>query len=112
MPEILELKQTSEWSVGVGATLERKTKRGVFRLRVIEYEPNRKVAYEFTSGFVKGTTDSYSLETVGGKISVRDSVDVKLSGFYRLLGLLFSSRVRKAVEDRVGNLKRVLESLS
>ncbi|HET7404941.1 MAG TPA: SRPBCC family protein [Candidatus Bathyarchaeia archaeon] len=112
MPEILELRQTSAGPLEVGAMLERRVKRGTFAVRITEHEPNRAVTYEFTSGFVRGTTDSYRLETVDGKTRVSDAVELKLGGFYRLLRPIFNTRLPKVVDERLCNLRRELESNS
>jgi len=110
----LEKRQTSPGPLGVGATLMSRTKDRTFSGRVTEFEPNRRIAEEMTSGPMKGSQDSYSLETVEGKTRLTVVRDVKLSGVYRLLGPFIAGRTRRDGEAHaktdLGDLKRILES--
>ncbi len=79
-------------------------------MRVTEYEPNRRISFEHTSGPLKGTTESDSLESIDGKTTFTRTGDLKFTGFYKLLGPFIASRMRKAVVASLGTLKRTLES--
>lgn len=110
---VLEERWTSPGPPGVGATLEAKLTSRLMRvipLRVIEYEPHRKFVVEFASGQVRGTTDGFSLETIEGKTKLIETLDLKLGGFFRLVGPLLRRRGRSDVAARHQNLKRILES--
>jgi uncharacterized protein YndB with AHSA1/START domain len=110
---VLEERWTSLGPPGVGATLEAKLASRLMRvvlLRVVEYEPHRKFVMEFTSGQVRGTTDGFSLETIEGKTKLTETLDLKLGGFFRLVGPLLGRRGRNDVAFRHQNLKRILES--
>jgi uncharacterized protein YndB with AHSA1/START domain len=108
---VIEARQTSTGPVGMGATFEAKTQEfGVLTSRVVEYEPNRKFAYEFSSGSSKGTIATFSMETIEGKSRLNLLLDVKLVGFHRLIGPLVASRMRRRLPENLGNLKRMCES--
>jgi uncharacterized protein YndB with AHSA1/START domain len=109
--DVREFRQTSPGPFGVGATLSFKRGRWAFLERVTEYEPNRKLVYEFISpGFMKGTTQSLSLETFEGKTRLKEAWDNKLSGFYRLLGPYATRSLRRDVGASLGTWKGMMES--
>jgi len=113
-PDLLECKVTSEGQLGVGTTLQsRRTTRGA-RLavfRVTEYEPGRKLTAEVTSPkMMKGSRNTTTLENAEGKTKLNVAWDMKLNGFYSLLGPLLARSTKKLCETQVGNLKRILES--
>jgi uncharacterized protein YndB with AHSA1/START domain len=110
-PGVLEVKQTSEGPVGVGTTIQsRHPKDRVLNARAIEYEPNHKFTLEFTSGPVKGTRVSYSMEIVEGKTKLTRTFDLKFSGAYRLVGPFVARGARREGGAEVNNVKRILES--
>ena len=113
-PGLLECKVTSEGPLGVGTTLQsRRTTRGA-RLavfRVTEYEPGRKLTAEVTSpNMMKGSRNTTTLENAEGRTKLGIAWDMKLNGFYSLLGPLLARSTKKLCETQVGNLKRILES--
>jgi len=111
---VLEAKQTSAGPLGLGATLELREKiENIITTqsqRVTEYEPNRKFSVEATSGPGKGTMITFGMETVEGKTRFTSSDNVRLNGFYNLVGPFVTRMLRKAVANSVGNVKRILES--
>jgi len=110
---ISEVRQTSTGPIGVGTTFEIKEKmmNRTISARVIEYEPNRRLSFEHTSGPAKGSTLTNSVETVDGKTKLNWDEVLKLNGFYKLLGLFItSSRERRTVAAILENAKRILES--
>jgi uncharacterized protein YndB with AHSA1/START domain len=112
---IAEKRQTSVGAFGVGATVLNRTRDGrTFSGRVAEFELNRKITWEFTSGPMKGTRESYNLETVGGKTRLSQAIDFKFSGFFKLLGPFLARGTRSRGEAHakadLDNLKRMLES--
>ena len=84
--------------------------------RVDEYEPNRKVTFEATSGLEKGTTVSYTFEPIEGgrKTRLREVVQFRPNGFMRLLTPFVVGRItrqlRASAEGGFSNLKRILET--
>jgi carbon monoxide dehydrogenase subunit G len=110
---VSEVKQTSTGPIGVGTTLEitEKTMKRTISARVIEYEPNRRLSFEHTSGPFKGSKLTNSVETVDGKTRLNWDEVIKLNGFYKLLRVFItSSRERRTVVAILENAKRILES--
>jgi hypothetical protein len=112
---LLEKRQTSPGPMEVGTTVLSKTKDNrTFTGMVIEFEPNRKITWEMTSGPMSGSHESDLLETVEGKTRLTHVVDVRFAGFFRLLGPFIASRTRRDGEAHaktdLGNIKRILES--
>jgi len=113
-PDLIECKVTSEGPIGVGTTLQsRRTTRGanLVMFHVTEYEPGRRMTAEATSPkMMKGSTNTVILEKAEGKTKVNVAWDMKLNGFYSLLGPLLARSTKKLCETQVGNLKRIMES--
>ena len=110
-PDLLELNQISSGPLGIGTTLKMSSKStGETVLRIVEYEPNRKFTWEYSSGRFKGAIFTRSMETIDGKTRLTDTLNAKLSGIYRLLGSFVASRVRKSFTEQLGSVKRLLES--
>jgi len=107
---VQEARQTSTGPVGVGRTFRIKSSNMVADVRVIEYEPNRKLTDESTSEAIKGTIDSLSVDTVEGKTKLTRKGDMKFSGFYKLVGPFMTPRMKSAFVASLGNIKRILES--
>jgi len=114
MPTALEVKQTSAGPLGVGTTLQSRWS-GQFLVhsasRVTECEPGRKITlYNTSPQWMRGSTQSLSLENIGGKTKLNSIYEIKINGFYRLIGPLLLGRLRKGNEVSVSNVKRILES--
>jgi len=114
-PVYLEIRQTSPGPVDVGATFQsRHPNNRMLNERLIEYEPNRKFAFEFTSGPIKGSRETYSMEETadGEKTSTKLSreFDLRFSGLFKVLGpLLVTPGFKKEKRVEVDNVKRLLE---
>jgi len=107
---VLEAKQTSSGPLGVGTTLQIRSSNMVGYARVVEYEPNRRAAFEYPSGPLKGTMERSSVENVEGKTRFTRTADLKFSGVYKLVGPFLTPRMKREYVASVGNLKRILES--
>ena len=115
-PEYLELRQTSEGPTGVGATFHSKHPQNrTLNEKLIEYERPRKFAFEFTSGPIKGSKETYSLEETDngrGKINTKLTrvFDLKFSGIFRVLGpILVTPGFKREKQVEVDNVKRLIE---
>ena len=108
---VLEMKQTSTGPLGVGSTGEfrEKMRNMTISIRITEYDPNRRCSFEHTSGPMKGSIVTESIENIEGKTRFTFSHDLKLSGFYKLLGVM-KGRMRREVVAILNNAKRILES--
>jgi carbon monoxide dehydrogenase subunit G len=113
-PYTLEAKQISAGPIGVGTTFQliRSRTPKVHDLRVIEYEPPKKTTIESTSGPVKGTKQQFSLEEIEGKTKLTRTMDLKFSGFYKLLGPFSTGMLKKEGEADLDNIKRMVEAQS
>jgi uncharacterized protein YndB with AHSA1/START domain len=111
-PDVIESKQTSTGPIGVGTTfreMRSKTPK-VMDYRVTEYEPNRKLSLEIRSGPIKGSVATEKVENIEGKTRFTETTDYHMSGFYKLLQPFFTGKAQKETEDRVGRVKRAVES--
>ena len=108
---VLEVKQTSTGPLGLGSTgdFREKMRNMTISVRITEYEPNRRVSFVHTSGPMKGSIITESIENIEGKTRFTFSHDLKLSGFYKLLGVM-KGRMRREVVVILNNAKRILES--
>jgi uncharacterized protein YndB with AHSA1/START domain len=109
-PDTVEVRQTSAGPLRVGTTLERVNPKRTFRIRVSEYEPNRKFSYEVVEGPAKGSAVRYSMETVEGKTNLNIIMDPKFNGFYKLMEPLHATRAKREFAVLGSNIKRILES--
>ena len=108
--EVQEAKQTSAGPIGVGTTLQTKSRNMVGYIQVVEYEPNKKITIEFTSRPLKGTNETSTVENVEGKTRFTRTTDMKFSGVYKLVGPFLTPTLRRGFAASVDNLKRILES--
>jgi uncharacterized protein YndB with AHSA1/START domain len=110
LPGALEVKQTSAGPLGVGTTIQSKwsTRPSQTASRVTEYEPGRKITLEATSPpVIRGTRWSLGLENIEGKTKLNSVWEMKINGFYRLVGPSLVGRIRKSNEVMVSNVKRI-----
>jgi len=111
-PDCLEAKQTSAGPLAVGSTFQLKRSRAPKNpdFLVTEFEPNRRTSFVFTSGPVKGTSQQFSLEAVGGKTKLTRTLEMKYSGFYRLVGPFMTGSMQRQGQGDLERTKRMLES--
>ena len=114
-PVILEARQTSTGPIGIGTTIEARLRNPNIiqrdtNIRVIEYEPKRRFAFEHTTGTLKGARTTFSVESIDGKSRLTLATDAKLSGFFRLVGPLVAGRAKREVGEEISNVKRIMES--
>lgn len=115
-PVYLEIRQTSPGPIDVGVTFQsRHPNNRMLNERLVEYEPDRKFAFEFTSGPIKGSRETYSMEEMADeeKTSTKLSreFDLRFVGLFKVLGpLLVAPGFRKEKRVEVDNVKRLLET--
>ena len=113
IPGSLGGKVTSEGPIGMGTTLEMKNSASpkLVEFRITEFEPGRKSTMDVTTPqMMRGSRETFALENAEGKTRVNLTMDLKLHGFYTLVGPLVARSMRKGGETELGNLKRILES--
>jgi len=114
-PVYLEIRQTCPGPIDVGATFRsRHPNNRMLNERLLAYEPNRKFTFEFTSGPIKGSRETYSMGEMadGEKTSTKLSreFDLRFVGLFKVLGpLLVTPGFRKEKRVEVDNIKRLLE---
>jgi uncharacterized protein YndB with AHSA1/START domain len=113
MAELVEVKQTSQGPVGVGATFNAVAKplgrRAESTQKVVEYEPNRKFAIKSTSGPVE-SKDNYTFESVADGTRIARVAEAEMSGFFKLAEPLFVRMMRRQFDTNFANLKDLLEA--
>ena len=110
---IVEYEQTSEGSIGVGATF-REVRTFIGRriestTEITEHEPNKKFAIMTTSGPIplKGTV---TFESLNGGTEVNVLAESELSGFLSLAEPFFKRAMQRQIEGNFANLKALLET--
>jgi carbon monoxide dehydrogenase subunit G len=111
-PDILEFKQTSVGPYAVGTTFEaNRKKEGKVSFRTMEYDPGRKLSLEVTSPrMMEGSKEIVIIEDVGGKTKLTHVWDLRLGGYYRLMGPFVARSLRKVAGTQVSSIKRILET--
>jgi hypothetical protein len=97
----------------MGTTLQMKNSASpkLVEFRITEFEPGRKSTMDVTTPqMMRGSRETFALENAEGKTRVNLTMDLKLHGFYTLVGPLVARSMRKGGETELGNLKRILES--
>jgi uncharacterized protein YndB with AHSA1/START domain len=110
---ITRTRKTSPGPVSAGTTYVQRREvpePGEEQFTVTDLVPDRQVAVEGTLGPFPARL-SYEFEPAeGGGTVVTNSVELRITGPLRLLGGIATSRVKKAVADNLGALKRLLET--
>jgi len=111
-PDCLEMRKTSAGPWGVGSTFQLKRSKTPKNpnFLVTEYEPNRKTSFVFTDGPVKGTSQQFSLETIEGKTKLTRKLDMKYSGFFKLVGPFMTGSMQRQGQGDLERTKRLLET--
>ncbi len=109
-PKILEAKRMSTGNLEVGTVVEMRLRDRTELVRVVEYEPYRKLTLGHASGPLKGTRSTFGVCDAEGKTRLTATSNMKLGGIYRLIAPFFSGRARREVDSELGNVKRALES--
>ena len=110
-PTVIDVKQTSAGSLGVGSTIEwrRRLYPHVQPFKVSEYEPNRRFSMEFTRAPMKGSKLCFDVETAEGKTRLNLEWDTEYHGLGKLFGPLITRSAKKEMAF-VDNIRRTIES--
>jgi len=113
MSELVEAKQTSKGSVGVGTTASAVANvlgRRVENIQEItKYEANSTFAFKATSGPVK-TEDEFNFESVADGTKVTRTTKGEFGGFFKMAEPLFARMLNRQFETNFANLKDLLEA--
>jgi hypothetical protein len=74
--------------------------------------PVNTFTLEFTSGPVRGSRLTYSVEAVADKTRLSTDLELKLSGFWKLTKPILTIRRIRDRDMSVTNVKRILEGRS
>lgn len=105
---VLEVRQLSEGSIGVGTTYHQVRKSDQQDLRIIEFEPGRTVAVKTLPQSAPDLKMRFTLYEEGNTTHIRDEWKLNTgrpSIFERLAG----GRIKSAVAENLAKLKELLE---
>ncbi len=110
----MEVRRISKGPTVVGTTFEAVIQfRGrslVAGTRCIVLNPNKEVTWKFTSGLMKRSTDSWSMEPIDEKSTRLTRVfDLRVSGAWRVIQPIIARGTKRAHEAEIHNVKRILE---
>ena len=110
----LELEQTSEGPVDVGATFRNTTKflgrRFDTSYEMTENEPPHKQCYRVTSGPIPGEICYLFEPTDGGSTRFTQTFEAEVGGFFRLAEPLVARAIRRQMEADMATMKDMLEA--
>jgi carbon monoxide dehydrogenase subunit G len=101
---------TSNGPVGLGTTLSLRMSGSKMEARMVRYEAGKTLTLEFTSGPVRGSKLTYSVESAEGKTRLTTDLEMRLSGVWKLMYPILTRRRIKDRELSVTNVKRILEA--
>ena len=113
-PDLLEMSQTSPGPVGVGTTARVVRRQGRGRVEgtatVLEYEPDRRAAWDVRFGPFRLDQRAELLPEHGGAATrLRLSVDTSAEGPIRLIVPLLRGRFRKTMTQSLRTIAALLE---
>jgi len=113
MPGVIDWKKTSVGPYGVGTTfreMRSKTPK-VMDYRVTEFE-NFRLGLEITSGPIRGTRITESVENVEGKTRLTETAHYNLSGLWKLARPFLDrpGKAEREAMERLNAIKHFLET--
>ena len=113
-PDLLEMRQTSPGPVGVGATAHIVRRQGRRRVdgtaTVVEYEPDRRAAWEVRFGAFELDQRAELLpEQAGAATRLRLSIETRARGPLRVIVPLLRGRFRKTMTQSLATIAALLE---
>jgi hypothetical protein len=113
-PDVLEMRQTSPGTLGVGTTADLVRRQGSRRVAgtatVTEYEPDQSAAWDVQFGsFRLHQRVELAPEQGGAATRLRLSIQTRASGPLKLMVPLLRSRFRKTMEQSLETIASLLE---
>jgi uncharacterized membrane protein len=105
---VLEVRQLSESPIGVGTTYHQVRKTDEQDFRIIEFEPNHRVAVKTLPHSSPSFERKFTLYEEGNTTRIRDQWKLD-TGRPALLERLARGRVKSAVSENLAKLKELLE---
>jgi uncharacterized membrane protein len=105
---VLEVRQLSEGSIGVGTTYHQVRKSDQQDLRIIEFEPGHKVAVKTLPQSSPDLEMRFTLYEEGITTRVRDEWKLN-TGRPAIFERLAGGRIKSAVAENLAKLKELLE---
>ena len=107
---VSDIVVTSSEPVGLGSTLTLSMSGSKMGARIFRFEAGQTLTLEFTSGPVKGTKLTYSVESIGGNTRLATDLEMRLNGVWKIM---YPVLTRRRIRDRewgIANVKRILEA--
>jgi uncharacterized protein YndB with AHSA1/START domain len=108
-----EAEQTSEGSVGVGATFRGVSqflgRRAEWTSEVTKYEPNKRMEQKITWGGMS-IEQSLTFEPVEGGTRLTMVGEAETGGFFKLAEPVVNRMMQRQLEGNIANLKDILEA--
>ena len=113
-PDVLEMRQTSPGTLGVGTKADLVRRQGSRRVAgtatVTEYEPDQSAAWDVQFGsFLLHQRVELAPEQGGAATRLRLSIETRASGPLKLMVPLLRSRFRKTMEQSLATIAALLE---
>jgi uncharacterized membrane protein len=105
---VLEVRQLSESPIGIGTTYHQLRKTDQQDFRIIEFEPNHRVAVKTVPQSSPSFERRFTLYAEGDTTRIRDQWKLD-TGRPALLERLARGRVKSAVAENLAKLKELLE---
>jgi uncharacterized membrane protein len=105
---VLEVRQLSESPIGIGTTYHQLRKSDQQDFRIIEFEPNHRVAVKTLPHSSPSFERRFTLYEEGETTSIRDQWKLD-TGRPALLERLARGRVKSAVSENLSKLKDLLQ---
>ena len=112
---VLETRQTSEGSAGLGTTFQNTGpflgRNSVREYKVTEYEPDRKVTVQLITPvmFIRQAEVSYTFERAENRTKLTFTGGIEFSGLFKIIQPLLLQRAKRDGQGDLENLKRLME---
>ncbi len=104
---VVEVSKVTLGPIGVGTTFRQLRKTDTQEYKVIEFEPDRRVAIEMLPP-APALLMRFTFEPAGSSTSLTDEWELK-GGLLGLFGSLAAGRVKSAAAENLDKLKQLLE---